>query len=105
MVFQMANHTHAQSRHMPGQSVYEKSLRTDELLGIQKQEEQLVHHDELQSQVVHQVFELWWKEAFFELRAIRQLLQAFSLPPALRLMQRVIQIQHVLLANLRMLET
>lgn len=101
----MANSMHARSRHVPGQSVYEKYLRTEELLALQKPEEQLVHHDELQFQVVHQVFELWWKEAFFELRTIRQLLQAFSLPQALRLMQRVVQIQHVMLANLRMLET
>lgn len=101
----MANHMHTKSRRVPGQSVYEKYLRTEELLALQKPEEQLVHHDELQFQVVHQVFELWWKEAFFELRTIRQLLQEFALPQALRLMQRVVQIQHLMLANLRMLET
>lgn len=101
----MANKMHARSGHMPGQTVYEKYLRTEELLSLQKPEEQLVHHDELQFQVVHQVFELWWKEADFELRTIRELLQAFTVPQALRLMQRVVQIQHVMLANLRMLET
>ncbi len=101
----MVKHVHTRPGRVPGQSVYEKYLRTEELLELQKPEEQLVHHDELQFQVVHQVFELWWKEAFFELRTIRQHLQTFSLPPALRLLQRVIQIQHVLLANLRMLET
>ncbi|MGH2510751.1 MAG: tryptophan 2,3-dioxygenase family protein, partial [Ktedonobacteraceae bacterium] len=36
---------------------------------------------------------------------IRTLLQAFTVPTALRLMQRVIAIQHLMLANLRMLET
>ncbi|HEX7733904.1 MAG TPA: tryptophan 2,3-dioxygenase family protein [Ktedonobacteraceae bacterium] len=101
----MANSMHTKPRHVPGQSVYEKYLRTEELLSLQKPEEQLAHHDELQFQVVHQVFELWWKEAFFELRTIRQLLQESQLPRALRLMQRVVQIQHLMLANLRMLET
>lgn len=101
----MAKRMHTRSGHVPGQSVYEKYLRTEELLALQKPEEQLAHHDEMQFQVVHQVFELWWKETFFELRTIRQLLQAFSLPPALHLMQRVVQIQHLMLANLRMLET
>ncbi len=93
------------SRHAPGESVYERYLRTEELLSLQKPESELVHHDELQFQVVHQVFELWWKEAAFELRTIRQLLQQFDVPPALRLLQRVIKIQYLMLDNLRMLET
>lgn len=101
----MANNTSARSKRAPGSTVYEKYLRTEELLSLQKPEEQLVHHDELQFQVVHQVFELWWKEAYFELRTIRTLLQEFSVPQALRLMQRVIAIQHLMLANLRMLES
>lgn len=72
---------------------------------MQKPEDELIHHDELQFQVVHQVFELWWKETCFELRAIRQLLQTGVVYRAVHLMQRVVQIQHLMLANLRMLET
>jgi tryptophan 2,3-dioxygenase len=88
-----------------GQSVYERYLRTDELLSLQKPETELVHHDELQFQVVHQVFELWWKETAFELRSIRSLLHQFNVPPALHLLQRVVRIQFLMLDNLRMLET
>lgn len=101
----MANNTQVRSRRVPGQTVYEKYLRTEELLSLQKPEEELAHHDELQFQVVHQVFELWWKEACFELRTIRKLLQEFSVARALHLLRRVVQIQHLMLANLRMLET
>src|SRR5437763_728001 len=68
MVKHMSRHV---SKHAPGESVYERYLRTEELLSLQKPEDELVHHDELQFQVVHQVFELWWKEAAFELRSIR----------------------------------
>ncbi len=93
------------AKHAPGESVYERYLRTEELLSLQKPENELTHHDELQFQVVHQVFELWWKETAYELRTIRTLLQAYNLPPALRLLQRVIQIQHLMMSNLRMLET
>ncbi|HLI05389.1 MAG TPA: tryptophan 2,3-dioxygenase family protein [Ktedonobacteraceae bacterium] len=96
---------HKIRRPAPGESTYEKYLRTEELLSLQKPEDQLAHHDELQFQVVHQVFELWWKEAAFELRTIRQLLQQFDLINATRLMQRVIKIQHLMLGNMRMLET
>ncbi len=92
-------------KHEPGETVYERYLRTGELLSLQKPEDQLVHHDELQFQIVHQVFELWWKESAFELRAIRTLLQQNNLPPAIRLLHRVIRTQFVLLENLRMLET
>jgi tryptophan 2,3-dioxygenase len=101
----MVKHIQHVSRHTPGETVYERYLRTEELLSLQKPEDELAHHDELQFQIVHQVFELWWKEAAFELRSIRDLLQQYDLPPALRLLQRVIRIQFVLLENLRMLET
>jgi tryptophan 2,3-dioxygenase len=92
-------------RHAPGESVYERYLRTEELLSLQKPEHELAHHDELQFQTVHQVFELWWKEAAFELRSIHTLLQQFNVPGALHLLQRVIRIQYLMLENLRMLET
>src|SRR5713101_3214947 len=102
MVKHISRHT---PKHPPGQSVYERYLRTEELLSLQKPEDELVHHDELQFQVVHQVFELWWKENAFELRTIRTLLQQFNPSQALRLLQRVIRTHYLLLDNLRMLET
>src|SRR5438105_13773002 len=101
----MVKQMHRAPRHAPGQSVYERYLRIEELLSLQKPEDQLAHHDELQFQIVHQVFELWWKEAAFELHTIRTLLQEFNLPPTLRLLERVIRIQHLLMENMRMLET
>lgn len=101
----MAYNTQPGSRRASGETVYEKYLRTTELLSLQKPEQELAHHDELQFQIVHQVFELWWKETSFELRTVRQLLQESAVHQAVHLMQRVIEIQHVLLANLRLLET
>jgi tryptophan 2,3-dioxygenase len=99
------NITATRAKHEPGESVYERYLRTEELLSLQKPEEELTHHDELQFQIVHQVFELWWKETAYELRTIRSLLQTYHLPPALRLLQRVVQIQYLMMSNLRMLES
>lgn len=99
--------TTPKAKHRPGESTYERYLRVPELLSLQKPEDELAHHDELQFQVVHQVFELWWKESAFELRTISSLLheQEPRLPLALKLMQRVIATQHLMLANMRMLET
>src|SRR5258708_10404595 len=56
------NMTIHKAKHAPGESTYERYLRTQELLSLQKPENELKHHDELQFQIVHQVFELWWKE-------------------------------------------
>ncbi|MDQ2906727.1 MAG: tryptophan 2,3-dioxygenase family protein [Ktedonobacteraceae bacterium] len=99
------NITRQPAKRKPGESVYERYIRTEELLSLQRPEDELVHHEELQFIIVHQVFELWWKETAFELRTIHTLLQRFDLPPALRLLQRVIRIQHLMMENLRMLET
>jgi tryptophan 2,3-dioxygenase len=46
---------------------YERYLRTDELLRLQKPPEERAHPDELQFQVVHQVSELWMKLIAHEL--------------------------------------
>jgi tryptophan 2,3-dioxygenase len=50
----------------PGASDYERYLRTDELLVLQKTPEEMVHRDELLFQTVHQSSELWLKLAAFE---------------------------------------
>ena len=46
-----------------GASDYERYLRTDELLELQKTADERVHHDELLFQTVHQTSELWLKLA------------------------------------------
>ena len=44
-----------------GNSDYERYLRTDELLALQKSAEQLLHADEVTFQVIHQSSELLLK--------------------------------------------
>jgi len=57
-----------------GASDYERYLRTDELLTLQKAAEELSHQDEMTFQVVHQSSELLMKGAAFELeRALRHI--------------------------------
>ena len=53
----------------PGASDYERYLRTDELLALQKGPEERVHRDELLFQTVHQSSELWLKLAVAEVAA------------------------------------
>jgi tryptophan 2,3-dioxygenase len=64
---------------LPGTAAsdYERYLRTDELLALQKPREEMLHKDELTFQVVHQASELLLKGAAWELeRALEHLDQA-----------------------------
>ena len=51
-----------------GASDYERYIRTDELLALQKTPEEWAHRDELLFQVVHQSSELWLKLSWNEMR-------------------------------------
>jgi tryptophan 2,3-dioxygenase len=58
-----------------GGSDYERYLRTDELLALQKGPAEWVHRDELLFQTVHQSSELWLKLACHEVEGATQLIQ------------------------------
>ena len=73
----------------PGGSDYERYLRTDELLSLQKTADEWVHRDELLFQTVHQSSELWLKLAWNDVEAATGHLHAEEIAPALRLLRRV----------------
>ena len=60
---------------LPGKAAsdYERYLRTDELLSLQKPPQEMLHPDELTFQVTHQASELLMKGAAWELDRARQL--------------------------------
>jgi tryptophan 2,3-dioxygenase len=74
-----------------GTSDYERYLRTDELLALQKAPEEQVHRDELLFQTVHQSSELWLKLACFEVEGATQQLRNAELAAAIRLLRRSIE--------------
>jgi len=84
---------------------YEKYIRTEELLGLQKTGETLTCHDELQFQVVHQAHELYMKLIEHELRFMATLLQADEVSRAITTLGRVSRIQRVLLTSIDLLDT
>jgi len=84
---------------------YERYIRTEELLALQKPTEQLSCHDELQFQIVHQVAELWMKLIAHELTGVSSCLAADRCGPALAGLLRVTRIQRLLLAQLDQLDT
>jgi tryptophan 2,3-dioxygenase len=72
----------------PGESDYERYLRTDELLSLQKGPDEWVHRDELLFQTVHQSSELWLKHAWAEVEEATRLVEARDVAAALRLLRR-----------------
>lgn len=87
-----------------GGSDYERYLRTDELLELQKEPGERVHHDELLFQTVHQSSELWLKLAWNEVELAAEHLERGEIPPALRLLRRSSLCLQLITAQLDMLE-
>jgi tryptophan 2,3-dioxygenase len=73
-----------------GASDYERYLRTDELLALQKPPGEQVHRDELLFQTVHQSSELWLKLAGTEVEDAAVRLEHDDVAPALRLLRRAV---------------
>jgi tryptophan 2,3-dioxygenase len=71
-----------------GESDYERYLRTDELLALQKAADEWVHRDELLFQTVHQSSELWLKHAWNEVEEATRLIESRDLAAAQRLLRR-----------------
>jgi len=91
---------------LPGQgaSDYERYLRTDELLALQKTPEEWVHRDELLFQTTHQASELWLKLATADVEEATRLLQARDLAGAIRLLRRATQCIVLITDQIHMLE-
>ena len=64
-----------------------------------------LHIDELLFIVIHQVYELWFKEMLHELDRVRSLLEADDAPRAQHTLKRILTILKVLVAQLDILET
>jgi tryptophan 2,3-dioxygenase len=69
-------------------SDYERYLRTEELLALQKTADEWVHRDELLFQSVHQTSEIWLKLAWNEVEEAARLVGTDEIPAALRLLRR-----------------
>jgi tryptophan 2,3-dioxygenase len=87
-----------------GASDYERYLRTDELLALQKTAEQWVHRDELLFQTVHQSSELWLKLAAGEVEEAALLFESGSVWAAVRLIRRAVMALGYVTNSLEMLE-
>ncbi|HVH85579.1 MAG TPA: tryptophan 2,3-dioxygenase family protein, partial [Terriglobales bacterium] len=92
---------------LPGTAAtdYERYLRTDELLSLQKQPEERSHPDELMFQVVHQASELLLKGAANELERARESIGKGDFTFAIKLMDRAFRLFDSTIDLLHVLET
>jgi len=84
---------------------YEKYIRTEELLALQKPPDALTCHDEMQFQIVHQAHELYMKLIEHELRFACTLLGKGEAARAITTLGRVARVQRVLLQSVDLLDT
>jgi tryptophan 2,3-dioxygenase len=87
-----------------GATDYERYLRTDELLKLQKRPEEVAHRDELLFQTIHQASELWMKQACFEIETAIIHLDADQVWAAERLLRRAVAALDQVHASTLMLE-
>jgi aminocarboxymuconate-semialdehyde decarboxylase len=96
-----------------GQLSYSSYLRVPELLGLQQPQSSPQHHDEMLFIIVHQTYELWFKELLHDLDAVVANLRAAGAKPqshdevyeAARLLRRCTEITRVLVEQFTILET
>jgi tryptophan 2,3-dioxygenase len=88
-----------------GELSYGKYLRVPELLGLQSPISSPMAHDELLFIVVHQSFELWFKQILFELETVREALFAGRTFPARHFLKRVQAIERMLLEHIGIIES
>jgi aminocarboxymuconate-semialdehyde decarboxylase len=97
----------------PGQLTYSSYLKVPELLKLQQPRSVPPHHDELLFILVHQTYELWFKELLHDLDAVVANLGKAGANPhshdevyeAARLLRRCTEITRVLVEQFTILET
>ena len=82
---------------------YSSYLALEEVLGAQRPRSS--DHDELLFIVIHQVYELWFKEILHELAFLQARLEAGDTPQSLATLKRILTILKTVVAQIDVLET
>lgn len=88
-----------------GKTDYEKYIRTDDLLSLQKRPEEMVHPEESLFQVTHQAAELWLKQIDYEINRVAGLISEGSFHGASELLHRCRMILDLLRDQIEIVET
>ena len=84
---------------------YNKYLRVADLIALQDCLSDPAQHDELLFITVHQAYELWFKQILHEIDGARLAMDEGRAPVAARALQRVAEIEKLLVTQIHILET
>ena len=84
---------------------YSGYLKIDDLLALQQPLSEEKVHDEMLFIIIHQAYELWFKQILHELDRLQTLLQTCDLPRAQFSLKRILAILKVVIAQFDVLET
>ncbi len=88
-----------------GRLTYGSYLKVPELIELQQALSEPEHHDELLFIIIHQVYELWFKQIIHELDSVIESLNQGDIYESIRLLRRCIEIQRILVSQIQILET
>ncbi len=84
---------------------YGEYLRLDELLALQQPVSDGPEHDEMLFIIIHQVYELWFKQTIHEVDYLKDLLASHRTPQVLGTLRRILTILKTMVAQIDILET
>ena len=84
---------------------YSSYLRLDQLLALQTPRSGELEHDETLFVIIHQIYELWFKEVLHELDYLMRMLRGNDTPLAAATLKRILTILKTLVAQIDVLET
>ncbi len=84
---------------------YGEYLKVPELLSLQVTSTDPPHHDELLFIIIHQAYELWFKQILHEMDSTRASMRAGKILRAHHFMKRVLEIMKLLVQQIHLLET
>lgn len=84
---------------------YNNYLKIDGLLNLQQRESEPVEHDEMLFIIIHQTYELWFKQILHEFGKLRGDLEAGDTWRSIKTMKRVLKILKTMVLQLDILET
>ena len=86
-------------------ATYGSYLKIDDLLSLQQRRSDPAEHDEMLFIIIHQVYELWFKELLHELDHVMRLLEGDESYRSQHTLKRILTILKVMVAQLDILET
>lgn len=84
---------------------YASYLKVDELLELQQLRSDPAEHDETLFIIIHQTYELWFKQILHETRFLQDRLLADDIARSFHILKRILKIMKTLVAQVDILET